>query len=122
MYKEGQIIAVNSNIYEYVGIESAEWTKGITLHKVSEIDMDDEGHLTPTYDSWYFTNEELANSEVDFTQQQWRGIVDSLIRYNYDLDNEEIDDAVEDIVCRCFAYGIPKVHELESYIEEYMNR
>ena len=122
MYKEGQLIAVSGNIYEYVGTEDAEWTKGITLHKVSEIDMDDDGHLTPTYDSWYFTNEELANSEVDFTPKQWCGIVDSLIRYNYDLTNEEIDDAVEDIVGRCFSYGIPKVQELEDYIAEYMDR
>ena len=69
--------------------------------------------------------DEFAFSEEGteyFTNKQWCGIVDSLIRYKYDLTNEEIDDAVDDIVGRCFAYGIPKMHELEGYIAEYMNR
>lgn len=122
MYKEGQIIAVNGNIYEYGGIEDADYTKDLKLHKVYEIDLDDEGHLIHTYATSYFTTEELANDEIKLTKDQWYGIVRHLIAYNYDLEAEAVADATEDIVGRCFAYGIPKIHELECYIAEYMNR
>ena len=117
--KGGQLIAVNGDLYTYDGIEQ---TLGMALHKVYEIDMDDDGYLMPTDETVYFTDEELKNSDVDFTPKQWHGIVESVIRYNYDLTDMQISGAAMDIVDRCFAYGIPKVHELEDYIAEYLNR
>ena len=123
MYKEGQLIAVNGNIYEYGGIENADFTKDLRLHKVYVIEVDNEGYLTNTHTSQYFTTEELNNKEIHFTQDQWYKIVEQLIRYEYtDLTEEAITDATDDIVYREFAYGIPKFHELEDYIAEYMNR
>ena len=116
MYKTGEIIAVNGAIYEYGGIEG-------NLHKVYVIDIDEAGMLTHTHSTWYFTAEELKNSEVHFTEDQWYGIVAHFVREgNFDLNAEEMEEATEDIVGRCFAYGIPKIHELPKYIAEYMNR
>ena len=123
MYKEGQIIAVNGNLYEYGVVEDADYTKDLKLHKVYEIDIDDEGNLIPTYATNYFTTEELTNNEVNFTKDQWYGIVEHFVREgDFNLDEEAIEDATEDIVGRCFCYGIPKIHELTEYIAEYMNR
>ena len=117
MYKRGQLIVVDGNIYEYDRYDA-----DLKIHIAIEIEVDEYGHLTCTYIPLAFTDAELANSEAKFTQQQWCGIVECLIRQAYDLTNEEIDDAVEDIVGRCFTYRIPNMHELEDYIAEYMNR
>ena len=124
MYKEGQLISVNGNIYEYGGIEDADFTKDLKLHKVYVIDIDDEGNLIHTLITDYVTTEELANDTIKLTQEQWLGIVGQLIRYEYALeDNESVETAAEDIVYRCFALtGIPKMHELEDYIAKYMDR
>ena len=117
MYKQGNLIAVNGAIYDYIGYDEE-----IKLHKVAVVEIDEEGILTNTHSTWYFSAEELKNNEVDFTKQQWYGIVEHFIRQDYDLNEEEIADATEEIVGRCFAYGIPKFHELTDYIAEYMNR
>ena len=56
------------------------------------------------------------------TKTQWYKTVSQFIRQNYtDLTAEEINDITEDIVGRCFAYGIPQIHELADYIADYMN-
>lgn len=123
MYKEGQLIAVNGNIYEYGGMEDADFTKDLKLHKVYVIDIDNEGYLTNTHIPQYFTTEELSNNKVYFTQEQWYRIVEQLIRYEYaDLTDEEITEATDDIVYRCFVMNMPQFDELEEYIECYMNR
>ena len=122
MYKQGQLIAVNGNIYEYGGEENADFTKDLKLHKVYVIDIDEEGNLTNTGITDYLTTEELGNTEINLTQDQLHRIVEQLIRYEYDLTDEAIKDAVDDIVGRCFIYGIPKIDELEEYIATYMNR
>ena len=124
MYKEGQLIAVNGNIYEYGGIEDADFTKDLKLHKVYVIDIDGEGNLTHTLISDYLTTEELNNNEISLTQDQWYKIVEQLIRYEYaDLTEEEIAEATDEIVGRCFSVtGIPNFDTLEDYIAEYMNR
>ena len=76
-----------------------------------------------TQRSDYFTTEELSNNEIHFTQDQWHRIVEQLIRYEYsDLADEEIADATEDIVGRCFVLNMPAFNELEGYIAEYMQR
>lgn len=115
MCKQGQLIAVNGVLYEYGEIEDK-------LHKVYVVDIDEEGILTATYSSWYLTDAELSNRGIDLTQKQWYGIVEHFIRQDYDLTEMQIKGAVMDIVDRCFAYGIPKIHELADYIAEYLNR
>ena len=123
MYKEGQIIAVNGNIYEYGEIEDADFTKDLKLHKVYIIDIDEDGNLCHTYTTDYLTTEELSNNKIDLTLNQWCGLVAHFIREDYDLTEEEIEDAADDIVCRCLSItGIPLVEELPNYIAEYMNR
>jgi hypothetical protein len=120
--KEGQLIAVRGDIYEYGGIEIGDYTPSERLHKVYEIDIDDQGLLTNTHRTWYFSDEELKETKVNFTEDQWYGIVSHIIRQNHDVTEEEISEATEDIVGRCFAYGIPQFNELEEYIACYMNR
>ncbi len=123
MYKEGTIIAINGNLYEYGGEENADFTKDLKLHKVYVIDIDEDGILLHTQRTDYFTTEELTNDNIDLTEEQWHKIVEQFIRYDFtDLTEEEITDATDDIVLRCFAYGIPKIHELADYIADYMNR
>lgn len=121
--KQGDLIAVNGNLYEYGGIEKAEYSKGGTFHKAYVVDIDEEGILTSTGIGLYFADEELANNEIEFTKPQWYGIVECFIRQDYDLTEEEINDAVEDIVGREFAYGRPKtIEELQKHIAIHMNR
>lgn len=120
MYKEGQLIAVKGNIYEYGEIEDADFTKDLKLHKVYIIDIDEEGNLCHTYITDYFTTEELTNDTIELTQNQWLGIVAQLVR---DIDPECAEEIAEEIVLRCFSItGLPKIHELEDYIAEYLNR
>lgn len=117
--KEGTIVAVNGNIYEYVGFD-----EHLQMHQLSEIDIDEDGHLTATYGVYYMPDDEFAFSEDgEFTQRQWYGIVELFIRQDYgDLTEMQISGAVMDIVDRCFAYGVPHIHELANYIAEYMDR
>ena len=122
--KQGQLIAVNGAIYEYGEIESGLYTKNLKLHKVYDVEIDEDGILTATYNSWYFTDEELTEGidKIQLTAKQWRGVVEFFLRQDYDLAEDEVVKATEDIVSRCFAYGIPKFHELENYIADYLKR
>lgn len=124
MYKQGQIICINGNLFEYEGIEDALYTRGMKFHKVYEIDVDEEGRLTSIGSTWYFNEEELANNRIEFTKDQWYGIVEHFIRQDYEhLTEEDIKTATEDIVGREFAYGRPKtIEELEKQIAIYLNR
>ena len=116
--KPGDLIAVNNELYDYIGYD-----EGIKMHKVSVVDIDEEGRLTNTHITWYFTEKELSRDEIQLTEPQWLGLIEHLIRQDYDMTDEEITDATEDIVCRCFAVtGIPKFKELIKYIYDYMNR
>lgn len=122
MYKEGTIIAVNGNLYEYGCKEKADYFNEI-LHKVYDIEIDEDGILTATYRSWYLTDAELSNRRIDLTEKQWIGLTEHFIREEYDLTEEEIHEAAEDIVCRCFAVTRrPLVEELPNYIAFYMDR
>ncbi len=56
------------------------------------------------------------------TKNEWYEVVRKHIAENYNLDNEAIEDATEDIVGRCFCYGIPTLAELPEYVADYMNR
>lgn len=115
--KQGQLIAVNGSIYEYGGIEDN------GLHKVYVIDIDEEGILIHTQSTWYLTDDELSNRGINLTQQQWIGLTEHFLRQEYDLTEEEIKDAAEDIVCRCFTVTrVPLVEELPNYIATYMDR
>lgn len=122
--KPGDLIAVYGDLYEYEGIEQAEYTRNLKMHRVYEVDIDEDGNLTNTYNPWYFTDEELTEgNKPNFTNKQWCGIIETLIRNDYDLTDDEITDAAEDIVYREFAIlGIPTVEELNRRIETYMNR
>ena len=116
---QGTLVAVNNKIYEY-----DRYDEYLQIHITTEVDIDSEGFLTQTYIPYGFTNAEFTFDEKpSFTKDQWYGIVAHFIREgDFDLNEEEMDDATEDIVERCFAYGIPKIHELTDYIAEYMNR
>ena len=123
MTKRGQLIAVNGNLYEYEGIVDAEYDKGIKYHKAYDVDIDEEGRLTAIGKTMYFTDEELSYRGINLTQKQWIGLTEHFIREEYDLTEEEIKDAAEDIVCRGFTITrIPLVEELPNYIAIYMNR
>ena len=116
---QGQLVALNNKIYEY-----DRYDEHLKIHFVTEIDIDEEGYLTQTYIPYAFTDAEFTFDEKpNFTKDQWYGIVAHFIREgDFDLNEEEMEDATEDIVGRCFAYGIPKIHELADYIADYMNR
>ena len=119
--KIGDLIAVNGLLYEYGGTEKAEYSNE-TLHKVHDVEIDEDGILTAIHSTWYFTDAELSNRGINLTEKQWIGLTEHFIREEYDLTEEEIADAAEDIVCRCFVHGIPHFEELTNYIAEYMNR
>lgn len=117
--ERGQLIAVNGRICEY-----DRYDKYLDVHFATEIEIDDEGHLTMTYAPYCFSTEEITEgyNKINLTETQWYGVVECLIRQTYDITNEEIDEATEDIVGRCFVINMPEFDELEGYIETYMNR
>lgn len=112
----GQLIAVDGKIYEYIGKER-------DFHRVAEVEVDDDGILVATLIERAFTDDELKFTEIQFTKNQWYGIVEHFIRqgFNY-LTEDDINTAVEDIVDRCFALSMPEFNELQGYIACYMNR
>lgn len=117
MIKQGTIISIKGNLYEY-----DQYDERAKMHIAHAIMVDGDGNLTTTYDAYAFTDEELKDNAVNFTESQWCGIVSHFIRQTNDLPDEEISTAAIDIVYRCFAYGIPTIEELPEYIAEYMNR
>ena len=118
MTRPGDLIAVNNNLYDYI-----EYDEKSKTHKVSVVDIDEEGILTYTHNTWYFTNSELARRGINLTQKQWIGLTKHFLNRDYNLTDEEIDDAANDIVCRCFVITrLPLVEELPSYIAIYMDR
>ena len=118
-YKQGQLIAVNGEIYEYCRFDDV-----AKVHLMAEVGIDCEGILTLTHIMCYFYPQQLAEAsdEIHLTDKQWYGVVEHFIRQETDLSEEEITNVAEDIVDRCFSYGIPKINELADYIAEYMNR
>ena len=117
---EGTLIAVDGKLYEYV-----RWVEKFKTHEVAIVEVDEDGMLTATYIHDYIKPDKMSEgfNKINFTKDQWYGIVAHFIREGrFDLNEEEMEDATEDIVGRCFAYGIPKFHELPEYIAEYMNR
>jgi hypothetical protein len=125
MYKQGTLIAVNGNLYEYGGYD-----KEFKVHLVYEVEIDEDGNLTATYVERAFTDAEFSNRGINLTQKQWLGIVEYMLRNDYlwskvlyNLTEEEIETAAEDIVYREFAIlGVPTVEELNRRIECYMDR
>ena len=116
--QKGTLISIKGNLYEYKNYEER-----LCIHFVTEVDVDDEGNLTATYIPRGFTDEELKDNAVNFTQKQWYGIVEHFIRQDCDgLTEEDINTAVEDIVDRCFVLNMPEFNELQGYIACYMNR
>ena len=115
MYKKGQIIAVDGQLYEY----DREFNG---FHIAYEVMIDEDGKLTATNQPHGLSDRILKDDPVNFTNRQWYGIVEHFIRQDYYITEEEITEVTEDIVGRCFAYGIPKIHELADYIADYMNR
>lgn len=55
-------------------------------------------------------------------KDEWYEVVAKHLAENYDLDAERVELATEDIVGRCFCYGVPTLAELPEYIAEYMDR
>lgn len=56
------------------------------------------------------------------SKNEWYEVVAKHLTENYDLTDEEVELATEDIVGRCFCYGVPTLAELPEYIAEYMDR
>lgn len=117
--KAGDLIAVNDNLYDYVGFDEE-----ARAYKVAVVDIDEDGNLTNTHNTWYLTEKELDDgfNKIALTEDQWYGVVAHIIRQNHDVTEEEIDEATEDIVGRCFRMNMPQFNELEEYIACYMNR
>ena len=117
--KTGDLIAVNRAIYEYLRYDEV-----AKVHLVSEVGIDCDGILTATHIMSYLYPNQLAEGidKIDLSHEQWDGIVAHILRQDYDLETEELTDATEDIVNRCFAYGTPKFSELTEYIADYLNR
>ena len=116
--KKGTIMAIQGNLYEY-----DRYDERLRLHFVSEVDIDEMGHLTATYVPQAFNDEKIKDKATNFTKEQWYGIVEHFVRQdNDDLTDDEVNSATEDIVERCFSYGIPNIEDLPEYIAEYFDR
>ena len=108
---EKSIISVKGDLYEYVGCDNG-------IHELVIIDIDDEGILTYTYETAYFTDAEMSDRGISLNKKQWLGLAEELIRENYDITEAEISEAAKNIVC----YKFSTVEELKTYIDKYMRR
>lgn len=119
MYEQGQLIAINGGIYEYQKYDEVH-----KVHLVSEVDIDSEGFLTATHVPCCFSTEEFAEgyNKIQFTQDQWYGIVIHFLEQKFKYPEETIINVAEDIVYRCFAINMPEFDELQDYIDCYMMR
>lgn len=120
--KKGQIIAINQNLFEYGGVEPCEYSKGC-LHKVYEIDVDEDGVLTATSRTDFYVDKDLKNNEVKFTKLQWYGVIELLVRQNYDLTDEEVENLVKQVIEEDFVNGEPHtIEEAENCISTRVNK
>jgi len=120
--KKGKIISINGNLFEYGGIEPCEYSKGY-LHKVYEIDVDEDGVLTATSRTDFYVDEDLKNNEVKFTKPQWYGVIELLVRQNYNLTDGEVENLVKRVVEEGFANGEPNtIEEAEKCISARVNK
>lgn len=119
--KQGQVIAINGNLFEYGGVEPCAYSKGY-LHKVYEIDVDEDGVLTATLRTCSYTAEDLKSNEVSFTKPQWYGVVELLVRQSYKLVDEEVENVVKQVV-ESFAGEMPKtITQAEEVISVYIKK
>ena len=119
-YEVGQLITIDCARFVYDGVAYSRF-KGVNLHKLCEIGVDDYGKVFATDNVWYFTDEELAMAN-ELSPTHWQSLVERIIRIKYpNLTAMQTNGAVMDIVDRCFAHDIPKMHELNAYIDAYMN-
>jgi hypothetical protein len=56
------------------------------------------------------------------SKDEWYEVVSAYLAEHYALTDDALEDATEDIVGRCFCYGVPTLSELPEYIAEYMDR
>lgn len=56
------------------------------------------------------------------SKDEWYEVVGTYLAEHYALTDERLENATEDIVGRCFCYGVPTLAELPEYIAEYMDR
>ena len=56
------------------------------------------------------------------SKDEWYKVVETYLAEHYALTDDALEDATEDIVGRCFCYGVPTLAELPEYIAEYMDR
>lgn len=108
---EKSIISVKGNLYEYIGCDEG-------IHELVIIDINDEGNLTYTYETAYFTDAEMSDRGISLNEKQWLGLTEELIRENYDIAEAEISKVAKNIVHREFS----TVEELKSNIDKYIRR
>ena len=94
------------------------------MHKVSIVDIDEEGLLTATGITHYISEEDMKNNrDITLTMKQWVGLITQFLTSLHGLTDEKAKEAAEDIVCRCFIItGAPKIEELNKYLKNYLNR
>lgn len=113
------LIAINNRIYDYDKFDDDSG-----MHRVYEVDVDEEGWLTATYIPNFISDEEFRNNKgINLTCKQWVGIIKQMLTHLHNLDDDKAEDAANDIVCRCFvSTGVPKFEGLNEYLKNYLNR
>ena len=111
------LVSVQGNLYCY-----DKFDEDIQMHKLSEVEIDEDGLLTATYVPAYFNDEDMKDKDITLTKRQWVGLVEYFIREAVDCTPEVVSEAAEDIVCRCFQTYMPTVDELPAYVAEYFCR
>ena len=65
------LIAVNNDLYSYT-----EYDDHLKMHKVSIVDIDEDGLLTATGITHYISEEDMQNNRsIMLTMKQWVGLV-----------------------------------------------
>ena len=113
---ENDLIVVQGNLYSYYG-----WDGHLQMHKVAEVDIDEDGIITATYIPAYFTEEEMQEGKmINLTQRQWIGLAEYYIRNYYSLEGEKCAVAAKEIIHKGLNSEMLSVEKLLKYITEYL--
>lgn len=115
--KQRDLIAVSGKLYEYF-----RYDEEFKTHIVTEIEIDAEGNLAPTYEPTALTDSQISNRGIHLTSKQWIGLTKHFLREEFNFPEEEIDEIAKNIVDSFAVTRTPLVEELPNYIAIYIDK
>ena len=117
-YENNLLLVIHGNLYSYW-----QWEEDIKMHKVMEVDIDEEGRLTATYIPAFFSEKEMEEGkEMKLTPKQWLGLTKFLIQDFYFPEEEKYEKEAEKLLKNFFLSSSHLVEELPKFIKTYFEK